>query len=54
MDNTERIIENIKSTMSMEGLTLSKEDITRIKECLEGKSSFDDEINKLIEFYTKK
>ena len=40
--------------MSMEDMTLLKEDKDRLRECLEGKVSYEDAINKLIKQYTHK
>lgn len=53
LSETERIIANVNATMSMEGMPLTDADKRRIKDCIEGKSSFDDEIKKLVEYYKK-
>lgn len=54
MSKNDRIINNINATMSMEDMTLLKEDKDRLRECLEGKVSYEDAINKLINQYTDK
>lgn len=51
---TERILENVKATMSMENIPLTQEEQLRIKECLEGKKSFDKAVEDIIEKYEKK
>lgn len=50
----DRIIENTNATMSMENMPLLKEDKERIRECLEGKVSFQEAIDKLVKEYTNK
>lgn len=54
MSKNDRIINNINATMSMEDMPLLKEDKERLRECLEGKVSYEDAINKLIKQYTDK
>ncbi len=54
MSKNERIIENTNATMSMENMPLLKEDKDRIRECLEGKVSFQEAIDKLVKQYTNK
>lgn len=54
MSKNDRIINNINATMSMEDMPLLKEDKERLRECLEGKVSYEDAINKLIKQYTHK
>ena len=54
MSKNDRIINNINATMSMEDMPLLKEDKDRLRECLEGKVSYEDAINKLIKQYTDK
>lgn len=54
MKKNDRIINNINATMSMEDMLLLKEDKERLRECLEGKVSYEDAINKLIKQYTHK
>ena len=41
MSNTERIIENVNATMAMDDIPLFSEDKDRIRECIEGKGSFE-------------
>ncbi|WP_286315998.1 antitoxin VbhA family protein [Romboutsia ilealis] len=54
MNKSDRIINNINATMSMEDMPLLKEDKERLRECLEGKVSYEDAINKLIKQYAHK
>lgn len=54
MSKNDRIINNINATMSMEDMPLLKEDKERLRECLEGKVSYEDAINKIIKQYTHK
>lgn len=54
MSNTERIIENVNATMAMEDMPLFSEDKDRIRECIEGKVSFDATIEMLLKKYTHK
>ena len=54
MKKYDRIINNIDATMSMENMPLLQEDKDRIRQCLEGKVSYEDEINKLIKKYKNK
>lgn len=54
MSNTERIIENVNATMTMEDMPLFSEDKERIRECIEGKVSFDVAIEMLLKKYTHK
>ena len=54
MKKYDRIINNIDATMSMGNMPLLKEDKDRIRQCLEGKVSYEDAINKLIEKYNHK
>lgn len=54
MSNAERIIENVNATMAMEDMPLLSEDKDRIRECIEGKVSFDVAIEMLLKKYTHK
>lgn len=54
MSNSERIIENVNATMSMENMPLLDSDKERMRECLEGKVDFEDAINALISKYMHK
>ena len=51
MSNSERIVENVNATMSMEDMPLLESDRIRIRECIEGKVDFQDAINALIRKY---
>lgn len=54
MSKNDRIINNINATMSMENMPLLKEDKERLRDCLEGKVSYEDAIDKLIKQYMHK
>lgn len=54
MSKNDRIINNINATMSMENMPLLKEDKERLRDCLEGKVSYEDVIDKLIKQYMHK
>lgn len=54
MSKEDRIIVNTNATMSMENMPLLQEDKERIRECLEGKVSFQEAIDKLVKKYTYK
>ncbi|MFV0518387.1 MAG: hypothetical protein ACK5MV_13420 [Aminipila sp.] len=51
MSENERIITNINATMSMENMPLMEADKERIRGCLEGKVSFQNAIEQLVEKY---
>lgn len=54
MSKEDRIIDNTNATMSMENMPLLQEDKERIRECLEGKVSFQEAIDKFVKKYTHK
>ena len=54
MSENERIIANTNATMSMEDMPLMQEDKDRLRDCLEGKASFQDTIDMLVRKYTHK
>lgn len=54
MSETDRIIENVNATMSMENMPLHAEDRKRMRECLEGKKTFQETIDLLIKKHTHK
>ncbi len=53
MSDLECILANVDATMRMEGMPLTDEDKNRILDCLVGKTTFDNEIKKIIEKYKK-
>ena len=53
MSEAERIVANVNASMAMEGMPLTEAEKNRIKDCIEGKKSFDEEIQKLLEYYKK-
>ncbi len=52
MDKTEKIINSVCANMRMENMLLTCEEKEKIKKCLEGKYSYDDEVVKLVDKYT--
>ena len=53
MNNTERIIANVNATMAMEGMPLTADDKMRIRDCLDGRKSFEATVKELVDFYRK-
>lgn len=53
MSEAERIVANVNASMEMEGMPLTEDEKNRIKDCIEGKNPFDEEIKKLVEYYKK-
>ena len=53
MSETERIIANVNATMTMEGMPLTNEDKARIRDCIEGRKSFENTVKELVEYYKK-
>lgn len=53
MSEAERIVANVNASMEMEGMPLTEDEKNRIKDCIEGRKSFDEEIKKLVEYYKK-
>lgn len=51
MGDNNWIIEQVNSTMAMEGMPLETEDRQRIRECLEGQKSFRQAVEELVAFY---
>ncbi len=54
MSKTERIIENVNATMSMEDMPLLESDRKRMQECIEGRVDFQEAINELIRKFMHK
>ena len=54
MSENDRIIENVNATMTMENMPLLQEDKQRMKECLEGRVSFEEAVEVLLRKYTHK
>lgn len=54
MSQSEVIIENVNATMSMEDMPLSQSDKERIKECIDGKVSFQEAVTLLIQKHMHK
>ena len=53
MSETERIIANVNATMAMEGMPLTTADKVRIRDCIEGRKTFEDTVKELVEYYKK-
>ena len=53
MSETERIIANVNATMAMEGMPLTIADKVRIRDCIEGRKTFEDTVKELVEYYKK-
>lgn len=56
MDNKriEKIILNVNANLSIEGMPLSTSDKKRMKDCLNGKTTVNDSVKKLVEKHTVK
>ena len=48
MSETERIIANVNATMAMEGMPLTNANKARIRDCIEGRKSFEDTVKEFI------
>lgn len=53
MSETERILENVNATMSMENMPLNDEEKNLVKQCLEGKILFEDAVGNLVNKYVR-
>ena len=53
VSESDRIIANVNATMSMEGMPLTELDKARIRDCIDGRKSFDETVRELIEKYRK-
>lgn len=51
VEELKRILENVKATMAMENMTLTQEEQSRIKDCLERKKSFDKAVEDILKRY---
>lgn len=49
----EEVINNVNSTMKLEGMPLTDEDKQRLKDCYEGKTTVSEEVEKIKEKYRK-
>lgn len=54
MTENDRIIENVNASMGMEDMPLTFEDKKRIRDCLEGKKSFQDTVDDIIRKHIKR
>lgn len=53
MTKQDRIIANVNASMVMEDMPLTSEDKQRIRDCLNGKTTFQGAINEIIKKHTK-
>lgn len=53
MSKNDKIIGNINVSISMEDTPLTQKDKDRIRKCLESELSFQDTIDKVLEYYIK-
>lgn len=51
-DRVQKIIRNVNSNLSIEGMPLTCEDRDRIRLCLAGKCTVDDMVRKLVDKHT--
>ena len=54
MNKVSDITKQVVATMSLEGMTLKKEEINILRQCAEGKRSAQDIIDKMVKKYTVK
>lgn len=52
MDRVERIIGEVNGTMAIEGMPLTADDKARLRECITGKTSYDEMVKKLVKKHT--
>ncbi|MDF1493953.1 hypothetical protein [Caproiciproducens sp. CPB-2] len=52
MKDIEKIIGEVNGTMAMEGMPLTAQDKQRLRECITGKTSYDDMVKKLVKKHT--
>ncbi len=52
MQDIEKTIDSINGSMTIEGMSLTDQDRERLRECLSGKTSFDDMVKRLIKKHT--
>lgn len=52
MRDVEKIIDEVNGTMAIEGMPLTEEDREMLRECITGKTSYDDMVKKLVLKYT--
>ena len=52
MNKVSDIIKQVVATMSLEGMTLKKEEISLLRQCAEGKKNAQDAVEKMVKKYT--
>lgn len=52
MDHVEKLIGEINGTMAIEGMPLTEQDKARLRECITGKTSYDEMVKRLVKKHT--
>lgn len=52
MDRVEKLIGEINGTMTIEGMPLTKQDKARLRECMTGRTSYDEMVKRLVKKHT--
>lgn len=52
MKDVEKIIGEVNGTMAMEGMPLTEQDKNRLRECITGKTSYDETVRRLVQKHT--
>ena len=52
MKDVEKIIGQVNGTMAMEGMPLTEQDKDRLRECITGKTSYDEMVRRLVQKHT--
>lgn len=52
MKDVEKIIGEVNGTMAMEGMPLTDHDKDRLRECITGKTSYDEMVRRLVKKHT--
>ncbi len=52
MKDIEKIIGEVNGTMAVEGMPLTEQDKQRLRECITGKTSYDDMVKELVKKHT--
>ena len=48
MKDVEKLIDQVNGTMAMEGMPLTDDDKERLRECITGKTSYDEMVKRLV------
>ncbi len=52
MKDVEKMIGQVNGTMAMEGMPLTEQDKDRLRECITGKTSYDEMVRRLVQKHT--